>query len=47
MMTGNSLHTTVHMEFLIFKVYISIVATVQWHMLTPSEPTFLLRLCID
>ena len=30
-----------------FELFILIIPTVPWHMLTPSESTFLLGLCID
>ena len=45
-MHGNYLHVTVKMAVLVFKVLILISTTVPWYMLTPSESTFLLQLCI-
>ena len=38
---------TVKMEDLILKVLIMISPIVPWHILTPSESTFLSRICID
>ena len=46
LMHGNLLHTTVQMGVLRLKVLILINHTVKWHMLTHSELTFLLHLCI-
>ena len=43
----NFLHTTVKMGVLVFKVLSLISTTLQWHMLTPSESTFLLWICTD
>ena len=37
----NLFHATVQMGVLTFKALILISPTVQWHILTPSEPTFL------
>ena len=41
------LHAIVQMGVLRFKVFILINRTVQWHMLTPSESTWLSWQCID
>ena len=46
LMHGNLLHATVKMGVLILRVFILINPTVQWHMLTHSESTMILRLCI-
>ena len=43
----NLLQTTVQMGVLIFKVFLLISPTLQWHMLTPSESTLLSWICID
>ena len=43
----NFLHTTVQIIVIRFKVLILISPKVQWHIMTPSESTFLPRLCID
>ena len=45
-MHGNLLHATVKMGVLILKVLILINNTVQWHILTHSESTLLLHICI-
>ena len=46
-MQVNLLRATVKMGVLIFKVLVLISPTVQWRMLTPSESTLILRICID
>ena len=46
LMHGNLLHVTVKIGVLILKVYILINHTVQWKMLTNSESTLILHLCI-
>ena len=46
-MHGNMLLATVKMVVLRFKVLILISPTVPWHMLTPSESTLILRICIE
>ena len=47
LMHGNLFHATVKMGVLIFKLLILVSPTVQWHILTPSVSTLLLRICID
>ena len=47
LMHGNLLHATVQMGVLRLKIFILINHTVQWHMMTHSESTLLLHLCID
>ena len=46
-MHGNLLHATVKMVVLRLKVLVFINHTVQWHMLTHSESTLILHICID
>ena len=47
LMHGNLFHITVYMGALRLKVFILINHKVQWYMLTHSESTLLLQLCID
>ena len=42
----NLLHATVQRGVIVFKILVLISPTFQWHMLTPSESTFLLWLYI-
>ena len=46
-MHGNLFLTTMYMGVLRLKVLILINYTVQWHILTNSESTLLLHICID
>ena len=47
LMYGNVLHATAKMGVIRFKVLILISPTFQWHMITRSEATLLLRICIN
>ena len=47
MIHGNVLHVTVKMGFIRLKVLILINHTVQGHITTNSESTFLLKICIE
>ena len=47
LMHGNLLQATVQMGFFRLKLLVFINTTVQWHMMTHSESTFLSRIFID
>ena len=47
LMYGKILHATVQMGVLILMVLVLINPTVLWHMMTHSEPTLILQMCID